>query len=580
MSTTFEEISPADFFYRNREIAGFTNPVRATYSSIRELVENSLDASDLSNILPDIYIRLAYEGQSGPETAIYRIRVEDNGSGIPARHIPSAFGHVLFGSKYKLRQTRGMFGLGMKMAILHGQITTHKPVYVASSTGTSKIYEFKLSIDIEKNRPNVLDHKVLVNNEGWHGVIVEFYLEGNYVRAMSKILEYLKQTAVVNPYANIIFVDPMGRLCEFNRVTTKMPSPPRETKPHPYGVDVEVIQRLVRATNSRNMLDFMKTHFHRVGENTALSFLDSIRFVSMKDPKDLNRDEIEKLVDAIRRSGNSSEGVNVETIENFIKTTECHNTLDFMKTHFPKVNSTVSLRALHASGLAKTKDPKKLKPEEIVTLVQAMRQFKSFLPPDAGCLSPLGEELLKAGILKELNPEFVAVTQRKPSAYAGHPFIVETAMAYGGNIPKKGDFILYRFANRIPLLYDEVSDVSWKIIKTVNWRRYKITPDMPIAILVHLCSTKVPYKTVGKEFIADRQEIRKEILKGLRDVARELQHFLTRQDYVEKERKRLSTFSKYLPKIAKFSTELAEKEQPPDIEKLLKSVKKFEGEGD
>jgi DNA topoisomerase-6 subunit B len=251
-----------------------------------------------------------------------------------------------------------------------------------------------------------------------------------------------------------------------------------------------------------------------------------------------------------------------------------------MEQHFPDVDSTTSLRSLYASGLVKTKDPKKLKPEEIVTLVQAMRQFENFLPPDAGCLSPLGAELLRAGILKELNPEFVAVTHRKPSAYGGHPFIVETAMAYGGDIPKKGDFVLYRFANRIPLLYDEVSDVSWKIIKTINWRRYKIVPDMPIAILVHLCSTKVPYKTVGKEFIADREEIRKEILKGMRDVARELQHFLTKQDYVEKERKRLSTFSKYLPKIARFSTELAEKQKQPDIEKLLKSVKKFEGEGD
>ncbi|KPV64272.1 MAG: Type 2 DNA topoisomerase 6 subunit B [Candidatus Bathyarchaeota archaeon BA1] len=183
---------------------------------------------------------------------------------------------------------------------------------------------------------------------------------------------------------------------------------------------------------------------------------------------------------------------------------------------------------------------------------------------------------MEAGILKELNPEFIAVYQRKPSTYSGHPFIVETAIAYGGNVPKKGDFTLYRFANRIPLLYDEVSDVSWKIIKSINWRRYKVTPDMPIAILVHLCSTKVPYKTVGKEFIADRPEVKREILNGLREVARQLQRFLSRREHVEKARRRLVTISKYLPKIAAYSTELAEKEKPPDIEKLLKSVKKFE----
>jgi len=153
---------------------------------------------------------------------------------------------------------------------------------------------------------------------------------------------------------------------------------------------------------------------------------------------------------------------------------------------------------------------------------------------------------------------------------------VETAIAYGGNVPKKGDIVLYRFANRIPLLYDEASDVSWRIIKAINWRRYKVTPDMPVAILVHLCSTKVPYKTVGKEFIADRPEVKNEILNGIREAARQLKRFLSKREYTEKERKRLATFSKYLPKIAKFSTELAGKEKEPDIRKLLWSVRKFE----
>ncbi len=517
MAETFEEISPADFFYRNRDIAGFTNPVRAIFSSVRELVENALDASDLAEkkeregkeerLPPDIYIRLSYEGESGPEAAIYKLRVEDNGSGVPARHIPSAFGQVLFGSKFKLKQARGTFGLGGKMAILYGQITTHKPAYVVSSTGTSNIYAYKIMIDVQRNRPVILDRKIQVNNEHWRGTVIEFCLEGDYFRAMPKILEYLKQTALVTPYANIVFIDPKGRLYKFTRITTKIPLPPKETKPHPHGVDVEIIQRLLRITDCRNMFDFMKKHFHRVGDKVAHRFLES-------------------------------------------------------------------------TGIDETMDPRKLKPPEIVRLMQTMKNFDGFLPPDASCLSPLSEELLRAGILKELNPEFIAVCQRKPSTYSGHPFIVETAIAYGGNVPTKGDIVLYRFANRIPLLYDEASDVSWRSIKAINWRRYKVTPDMPIAILVHICSTKVPYKTVGKEFIADRPEVKSEVLNGIREVARQLQHFLTRREYEEKETKRLITFSKYLPKIAQFSTELAEKERPPDIEKLLRSVKKFEEERD
>jgi len=253
--------------------------------------------------------------------------------------------------------------------------------------------------------------------------------------------------------------------------------------------------------------------------------------------------------------------------------------LDFMRTHFHRIGEITSRHFLEFAQIDAAKDPKKLKPQEIVTLVHMMKRFDSFLPPDAGCLSPLGEDLLKTGILKELNPEFIAVCQRKPSAYSGHPFIVETAIAYGGNIPASEEITVYRFANRIPLLYDEASDVSIKVIKEINWRRYKVSSGMPIAILVHVCSTKVPYKTVGKEFIADRPEVKNEVLNGIREVARQLQLFLSKREHVEKERKRLSVFSKYLPKIAKFSTELAKEEKEPNIETLLMSVKKIEEEG-
>ena len=503
---TFEEISASDFFYRNRDIAGFTNPSRAIFVAIREIVENSLDAAESHKIPPNIYVRLSFEGEATRDTQIYKLHVEDNGSGIQPRFIPSAFGQILYGSKYKLKQTRGTFGLGGKMALLYGQITTHKAAIVTSSTGdTNKIYSFSLMIDIQRNRPIIIDRKVMINKDGWRGTIVEFTLEGDYLRSMPKILEYFKQTAMVNPYANISFVDPKGRFYKFNRGTTEMPEPPKETLHHPYGVDVELLQRLISVSSSPNMSDFLRTNFHRVGDITAQKFLEF-------------------------------------------------------------------------SSLSPTKNPKKLTHEEIVKLTQNLKRFKDFLPPDASCLSPLGEELLRAGITKELNPEYLVVHQRKPSTYAGHPFIVEMGIAYGGGVPKSGGFVLYRFANRIPLLYDEASDVSFRVISSMNWRRYKVSPDMPIAIVVHICSTKVPYKTVGKEFIADRAEVRREVANELREVARQLGHFLARREHVDKEKKRISIFSKYLPRIAKFSSILAGEERVPDIEKLLKSVQKYGSE--
>jgi DNA topoisomerase-6 subunit B len=284
-----------------------------------------------------------------------------------------------------------------------------------------------------------------------------------------------------------------------------MPEPPKETMPHPYGVDVELLQRLIQITEFTNMSSFLRGHFHRVGEITAQKFLDF-------------------------------------------------------------------------AGIPANKNPKKLAHEEIVRLMQNLKKYKEFLPPDASCLSPLGEELLKAGVMKELNPEYLVVHQRKPSTYAGHPFIVEMAMAYGGGVPKRSTFVIYRFANKIPLLYDEASDVSYRVISAMTWRRYKVQPDMPIAILVHICSTKVPYKTVGKEFISDRPEVRREVANALREVARQIQHFLARQEHVHMQKRRLSIFGKYLPKIAEFSTILAGKEKKPDIQKLLKSVQKYGSE--
>src|SRR4030067_2737140 len=436
-TATFEEISASDFFYRTRDIARFTNPSRAILAAIRELVENSLDAAETSKIPPEIYVRLSFESEATKETQIYKLRVEDNGCGIQPRFIPSAFGQVLYGSKYKLKQMRGTFGLGGKMAVLYGQITTHQPAFVTSSTGTAKISQLKLMMNIQRNRPIILDRKVIINKEQWRGTIVEFALEGDYLRAMPKIIEYFKQTAMVNPYANLTFVDPKGRLYQFTRGTTDMPEPPKETLPHPYGVDVELLQCLIQITVDTNRLGFLRHHFHRVGEITAQKFLDF-------------------------------------------------------------------------AALSPSKNPKRLNHEEIVRLMQNLKKFKDFLPPDASCLSPLGEELLKAGIMKELKPEYLVVHQRKPSCYAGHPFIVEMGIAYGGEIPKHDGFLIYRFANRIPLLYDEASDVSYRVITGINWGRHKVAPDMPIAIVVHICSTKVPYKTGGKEFIADRPEVRRE----------------------------------------------------------------------
>jgi DNA topoisomerase-6 subunit B len=249
--------------------------------------------------------------------------------------------------------------------------------------------------------------------------------------------------------------------------------------------------------------------------------------------------------------------------------------ISFLKTHFHRVGKTIAASFLSQVNIPVKKNPKKLAPDEIVQLVNGMKSYK-FLAPDASCLSPLGAELLEAGIKKELAPEFLAVYQRKPSAYAGFPFIVEVGVAYGGEIEQGEGIKLFRFANKIPLLFDEASDVSWKVVNSeVDWRHYKVSSDMPIALFVHICSTKVPYKTVGKEFIADRPDVEREILNAVREVARRLSLFLSKKIHLAHDKHRLDIFQKYLPKIAVFSSKLAKMGKPPDVTPMLKSVLKF-----
>jgi len=493
----FTEISPSEFFYRNRDLAGFSNPSRALYSAVREFLENSLDACELYGILPEVFVRIAPMDfdVSSPDPKAYVIKVQDNGSGLEPKYVPKAFGQVFFGSKFQLRQSRGMFGMGGTMAILYGQITTNKPVSITTSFDGIQAFTFDLLIDVQENAPIIL-RKDSHPAEGSTGTMIRLTLEGDYSRASQKILDYFKQVAMVTPYANVTFIDPYGRLFLYERVTKIVPIPPKETLLHPYGTDVEAVRRLIKQSKEDSMVKFMSKNFHRVGKNIAKKFLDYAGFDQDRDPKTLSNDEITKLV-----------------------------------------------RALH--------------------------RYDGFLQPDASCLSPLGEEILMAGIKKELEPEFIATATRPPSAYSGFPFIVEVGLAYGGKILSKG-LRLFRFANKIPLLYDEASDVSSKVLnEEIDWKRYRIPEDAPLAIITHVCSTKIPYKTVGKEYLADRPELERELKNAIREVLRKLSLYLLRKVSMEMDKRRFNIYGKYLPLIARFSTELSGAKRLPDYKRLL-----------
>ena len=475
---SFRSMTPSQFFYEYREVAGFGSPSRALYQTVRELVENALDATDVHGILPDIYVAV----ERLPENSnYYRVTVEDNGIGIDPKHVPYAFGQVLYSSKYRLRQARGRFGLGAKMAILYGQIKTGRPVEVYTSPLRSrKVYFFRIMIDIEKNQPIVLTRGEFPNPSRWHGTRVSVVIEGDWSRARHRVYMYMQRTAIAAPYANITFVDPDGNITIYSRKIRKLPPKPKEVKPHPHGVDIELLKQLIKKSNASTLFEFLVEAFQGVGKKTAKSFLEF-------------------------------------------------------------------------AGLKEDLDPHKLSNRQLEHLARKLREFPKFRSPSADALSPFGPDIIEAGLRAILKPEFVVAITRRPRAYEGHPFIVEVGIAYGGEIPVSNEPMLLRYANKIPLLYDEKADVAWKVVDPSNfdWKSYLVNFPAPIAVLTHIASTKVPYKGVGKESVADVPEIEQELRNALREAARKLRDYLLKKLREEEARKRVATFMKYAPEVAK-----------------------------
>ncbi|MBE43637.1 MAG: DNA topoisomerase VI subunit B [Thaumarchaeota archaeon] len=606
--TRFTEISPSEFFYRNRDLAGFSNPSRALYMTVRELVENSLDACDYNKILPHVTISIKPIEKDTADPQQYVVTVTDNGPGIAPDYVPMAFGKVLYGTNFTLKQARGMFGLGATMAILYGQITANKPV-VVNTTQNNKMYEYILQLDIQRNRPLILS-KTKMNTNGFKGLSLSITLEGDFGKAQNKIRDYVSQTALITPYANILLKYPKDNKINFKRITKIIPPAPLEIKPHPTGVDVETLRRSINSEYNTppSFGEDMKEHVKRelsaerinqsaetvadLAKKRWTKLSKSVRTASsLLVLLDINLDDLEKIrvdnvdipnskISYITLLDENYHTIKLKKINPFFKhllsLVEGDTITDFMTKNFQRVGPSIAKKFLDFANIDRKKKVGMFSNDELVALADAMQRYPGFLVPDASCLSPLGERLLESSIKKIFNPEFVATVQRPPSAYSGFPFIVEMGMAYGGDIKTKS-IKLNRFANRIPLLYDEGNDVSMKVIEDVDWPRYKISQDSPLIIVTHICSTRVPYKTVGKEYIADRAEIEYEIRNGMRFLGRKLAAFLSKKGHIEMQKKRAGIYSKYIPMLAQFATELAKAKKMPRYNALLKLGEEVEG---
>jgi DNA topoisomerase-6 subunit B len=598
----FNQISPSEFFYSNRDLAGFSNPTRSLYTAVREFVENALDACDQKGILPDVHLTIKAVNPEKSDPKPYILTVKDNGPGIDAEHIPLAFGTVLYGSKFGLKQARGMFGLGATMAILYGQITTNKPVTVKSSSDAKIQNQFEILLDIQKNKPVIVKHTTKEITKT--GLSVSICLEGDYSKAGNKIRDYIYETSLITPYASITFDDPKGQKFSHPRFVKEIPPPPTIIRPHPHGIDVERIRRMIvesqfdiptiddamiEKVRKDLGLSVKKLSFTSIMEKAKKKWKTLSRpvrvvialmsFLKM-DFEKLNKIKIEDIDVANKKlsywdfGDSQSKSIDMDPESEYYKqltnTVQGEPLTTFLTKRFQRIGPTTAVKF---AAFAKFKPEKRmgtLTNQELVNLSNSLQKFEDFMAPDSSCLAPLGAEPLEKGIKKFFNPDFVAVVQRPASAYSGFPFIIEMGIAYGGDIKSGGPHV-YRYANRIPLLYDEGSDVVLKVVNDTDWGRYKIKGEPPFIIVSHICSTRIPYKTAGKENVADRQEIERELKLALQFLSRKLSSFMSKRGQAEMAKKRANLYAKYIPLIAEFCTELAGKKKEPNYKKMLES---------
>ncbi|WP_299333867.1 DNA topoisomerase VI subunit B [Haloplanus sp.] len=265
-------ISIAEFFEKNKHMLGFDSGARGLVTAVKEAVDNALDATEEAGIAPDIYVEIAEAGD------YYRLVVEDNGPGITKEQIPRVFGKLLYGSRFHAReQSRGQQGIGISAAVLYSQLTSGKPAKTTSRTrGSADAQYFELVVDTDTNEPEIRSEQPT----SWdrpHGTRIELEMEAN-MRARTQLHDYIKHTAVVNPHARVELREPgLDEPLKFERGTDRLPAETEEIRPHPHGVELGTLLKMLEATESYSVSGFLQSEFTRVGTKTATKVCDRFR---------------------------------------------------------------------------------------------------------------------------------------------------------------------------------------------------------------------------------------------------------------------------------------------------------------
>ncbi|MBT3407899.1 DNA topoisomerase VI subunit B [Candidatus Woesearchaeota archaeon] len=478
LAKSHKQISIAEFFEKNKHLLGFDNKRKALMTTIKEAVDNSLDACEEARVLPEINVEIIDMGSDR-----FRVIVEDNGPGIVKKSIPNIFARLLYGSKFHaLKQTRGQQGIGISAAALYGRLTTGKSIKIISRISSKhKAYEMELYIDTENNEPVITKE----SEKEWHkdnGTRLEIDLVGSYIKGAQSIDTYLKYTSIANPHCTIIYTNPSAEQFIYPRITDELPPEAMEIKPHPYGVEFGTLLKMFKSSEEKNMRDFFTNSFSRVSKNIADQILSEAGIIAKTSPSEINHAQAERLIESI-----------------------------------PKVK---------------------------------------IMAPPTNCIFPIGEDLIRKGMEKEIPAEFYASSSRPVSIYTGNPFIIEVGVAWGGGLKNDEPAQILRFANRVPLLYSKGACAFTQCVQSMNWKNYGLqqssnaVPVGPIAFFICISSVWTPYTSEAKEAIAPYPEIIKEVKLSLQDVGRKLGAYIKKKKRLSEQIRKKSYIEKYLPFVS------------------------------
>jgi len=516
ISSKQKQASIGEFFEKNKHFLGFDTQQRAIITAVKEAVDNSLDACEEARILPDIRVELRRTKSDELEMIS-----QDNGPGIPRDSIEGVFGKFLLGSRFHaIRQTRGQQGIGITGVVMYSQLTTGSKTRVISKVKSDSSAVFvDLGIDTKKNkaikssekRDIWIDERTGV--EISHGLKITTVMKAKYQRGKKSVYQYLRMTSIVNPHASIslVVMDKEGEIIEegnWVRTSNKLPRVVEEIKPHPHGIQLGTLQRMLRESTDRRMTSFLKHNFSGVSPRAAKEILG-------------------------------------------------------------------------AADIEEGRTPKRIKPDEAKAMITAFQAVKLLKPP-MDCLSPIEDLLIKKGLSKAIDSRFASTVTRSPTVSQGNPFQIEVGLVFGGDLSSEGPIEILRFANRVPLMYQQGGCLLTKALEAVNWKSYGLDqpggsgiPKGPAAVLVHLASTNVQFTSEAKEAVSYNEEVFDEVRKAMLEVGRGLKNHLKKSSERKKAKEKFELVNIILPEISKKSSELLGREEPdlaPVITQIMNAV--------